>query len=1027
MKQKFQEQQFQIDAVKAVVDSFAGQPLMSKRFQMEQVSKLLKEVHSASIAQQKIEYTEDELEILIGYRNNPIRVTENQMLDNIRKIQQKNDIPISQNLQGVRGIKVGHNLTVEMETGTGKTYTYLRTMYELEKHYGWTKYIIIVPGIAIREGVYQAIQDTAGHFQELYGYKIRAFIYNSSRPQDIESFATDNKVSVMIINTQAFAARGKDARLIYQEQDRFQSRVPMEIIAQTNPILIIDEPQSVEGKTTQAKMQDFRPIATLRYSATHRNEYNKVYRLDALDAYNMHLVKKIQVKGINLRGGGGTSGYLYLEKVVLNKDRAPSALVEFEKRTAPGAVRKIRRNLTEGAKLFELSGGMPQYENCTIQDINGYLNKISVQGRDIYAGDAIGREDEGTLRRIQIRETIASHLEKERDLFDRGIKVLSLFFIDSVAKYRKYGEQGEELAGEYAQIFEEEYMAQVKELQSELYLSPAYRKFLERDNVADVHKGYFSIDKKGSKFIDPKVKRGSEDSDDISAYELIMKDKMRLLSREEPTRFIFSHSALKEGWDNPNVFQICALKQTGSETRLRQEVGRGMRLCINDQGIRQDFQTLGEAIHDINKLTIIASESYESFAKSLQKEIAASLKDRPQKANAEFFANQLVTDERGTEVRISEPMARQLNQILYKTEIIDLNDKITEYGRQVIEKGEIKLTDDLAPYRESVVKLLRSVVDGEVIKPENERSKVSVRLNGNFYKKEFRELWEKIAVKTIYEVRFDSDRLISDSIARIDSDLHVTQRTYELKSGELQTGTKEELEQGKLFKEGKRNLYVADVEIQTTVEFDLIGEIVSKTNLTRKTVAGILGNIQPEKFRMFKMNPEEFIGKVSNLINEVKAALVVNNIIYHKTEDTHDSTTIFSNTLSALRESDRLKKHIYDLLISDSETELKFAKNLENSEEVSIYAKLPSGFSITTPVSTYNPDWAIVFDEGRVRNIFFIAETKGSTSDMDLRTIEKLKIHCAGEHFKALSNDTNKITYAKVATYEDLLNIVEKK
>ncbi|MAD49677.1 MAG: restriction endonuclease subunit R, partial [Flavobacteriales bacterium] len=745
MKLQFKEQDFQLQAVQAITDCFKGQAKKSNKFTLERSKELLKKAKEAASGLQSMFDVEEE----IGYRNAPVQQLETQILKNIQEVQKGNNLLESQQIERPNVSKQGYNLTIEMETGTGKTYSYIRTMYELYEQYGWSKFIIIVPSIAIREGVYKSFQLTQEHFQEKYQHKVRPFIYNSSRPQDIENFASDSKISVMIINTQAFNARGKDARRIYQELDQFGSRRPIDIIAQTNPILIIDEPQSVDGAKTLESMQNFNPLFTLRYSATHKVDYNKVFRLDALDAYNKRLVKKIQVKGINLKGSTGTNGYLYLEHISLSTTKPPFAVVEFEKRSTTGSIKKVRQKLSEGANLYQLSGNMPAYKNQSITEINGYLNKIVVSGQDIYPGDILNDKDEHAFRRVQIRECIISHLQKERQLFAKGIKVLSLFFIDSVEKYRIYGEDGEQQLGEYATIFEEEY-AKLREEERDLTL-PEYEAYLFRDDAAKVHNGYFSIDKKG-KIVDPTVKRGQEDSDDISAYDLIMKDKERLMSFEEPTRFIFSHSALKEGWDNPNVFQICALKQaeSGSLTRRRQEVGRGMRLCVDNRGIRQDFELIGEQVHEVNKLTVIASESYEEFAKGLQKEIAATLKDRPMKIEAKVFLNKMVVNDKGEEYRIDELGASLLNNTLMFERVADVSGKITPEGKELIENNTVPLPEQFEPYRESICKLLKSVYTGQEFKPEDERQTIVLDTNDNFNKKEFQEPWDKINLKTIY-------------------------------------------------------------------------------------------------------------------------------------------------------------------------------------------------------------------------------------------------------------------------------------
>lgn len=1040
MKLQFKEQDFQLNAVQAVVDCFEGQPLKTNRFTLERAAALIKKAKQAATGLQTIDF---EIEEEIGYRNSAIQLMETQMLKNIQEVQKKNDLHESQQIERPKGVKLGYNLTIEMETGTGKTYTYIRTMYELHKKYGWSKFIVIVPSIAIREGVYKSFQVTQDHFQELYGHKINPFIYNSGRPQDIENFASDSRISVMIINTQAFNARGKDARRIYQELDQFGTRKPIEIIAQTNPILIIDEPQSVDGVRTLESMQDFNPLFTLRYSATHKVEYNKVYRLDALDAYNKRLVKKIQVKGINLKGSTGTNGYLYLENISLSTTKPPYAVIEHEKRTASGSISKKRVKAAEGYNLYEQSGNMPAYKNQTITEINGYLNKIVVGGQDVYPGDILNDKDEHAFRRVQIRECILSHLQKEKQLFGQGIKVLSLFFIDTVEKYRVYDELGEQQLGEYAQIFEEEYNKVKNDFldlfQQEYndylrdtdpskvhkgYMPTSFGEYLKRDDASQVHNGYFSIDKKG-KTVDPATKKGKEESDDVSAYDLIMKDKERLLSFEEPTRFIFSHSALKEGWDNPNVFQICALKhaESGSLTRRRQEVGRGMRLCVDKRGVRQDFELVGDQVHELNKLTVIASESYESFAKGLQKEIADTLQERPQKAEVDYFVSKLITNEQGEELRITEDDAKKLQFKLIVGEIIDEDYKITPKGKELIEQGKVALPEKLEPFKDSVCKLLQTIYTGAEFKPEDERQTIILNTNKNFAKKEFQALWNKINLKTIYEVQFDTDRLIQDAKVKIDAQLNIGDRVYEVKTGELEDGTAEQMKQGSLVKESQIEYMKLKNDLYSNAVYDVVGEIEVQTNLTRRTIVEILKKLKQEKFMLIRKNPEEFIGKCSKLINEVKASLIINNIVYHKTEERHDVKTVFTNDKFALRNSELLKKHIYDFLTSDSKIESDFAVALENSTEVVVYAKLPKSFYVSTPVANYSPDWAIVFDKDKVRHIYFVAETKGSDSDIQLREIEKLKIHCATEHFKEISGA--EVKFEKVSNYEKLMDIVQ--
>ncbi|MDE7206318.1 MAG: DEAD/DEAH box helicase family protein, partial [Lachnospiraceae bacterium] len=620
MKLQFKHQKFQADAAKAVVDVFAGQPYLTPSYMMDKGNGY----HQASITEEQ-DFT--------GWANQKIvpKLSDQLILEHLQKVQRNNQIAPSEQLEG------RYNLTIEMETGVGKTYTYIKTMYELNKHYGWSKFIIVVPSIAIREGVYKSFQVTQEHFAEEYGKKVRFFIYNSAQLTEIDRFASDNSINAMIINAQAFNAKGKDARRIYMKLDEFRSRRPIDIIAKTNPILIIDEPQSVEGKQTKKNLAEFHPLMTLRYSATHKSDsiYNMVYRLDAMEAYNKRLVKKIAVKGISETGSTATESYIYVESINLSK-QAPTATIQFDVKGANG-IRKVSRTVGIGYNLYDHSGQMEEYkEGFVVKWIDGRDDSIAfLNGMKLYVGEVIGKVDENQLRRIQIRETILSHLQRERQLFYKGIKVLSLFFIDEVAKYKQYDAAGQPVNGIYAEMFEEEYADIISTMQRESG-DDEYMKYLEIINPSATHAGYFSVDKKGH-MVDSKVGRKETTTDDIDAYDLIMKNKELLLDRnpkKSPVRFIFSHSALREGWDNPNVFQICTLKQSSSDVRKRQEVGRGLRLCVNQDGERMDVNVLGNDVHNVNILTVIASESYDSFAKGLQSEIAETITDRPRAVTA---------------------------------------------------------------------------------------------------------------------------------------------------------------------------------------------------------------------------------------------------------------------------------------------------------------------------------------------------------------------------------------------------------
>ncbi|XOQ17109.1 MAG: DEAD/DEAH box helicase family protein [Sporanaerobacter sp.] len=868
---------------------------------------------------------------------------------------------------------------------------------------------------------------TEEHFMDLYGTKIRYFIYNSTQLHKIDQFASNSGINVMIINSQAFNARGKDARRIYMELDDFASRRPIDVIAQTSPILIIDEPQSVEGKKTKEALKAFNPLFTLRYSATHKEDYNKIYRLDALDAYNKKLVKKIKVKGISVKGTTGTNEYIYFEGINLSNKNKPTARIEFEIKEKSGIKRTIR-NVDEGYDLYTYSNFMEQYKGYKVAEINGYKNTISfINGVTLYVGDVQGDVSEINFRRIQIREAIKSHFERERELYDKGIKVLSLFFIDEVAKYRQYDEEGNQVNGIYGEIFEEEYMNILNEYIT--LFDDSYVRYLKSIDVKETHNGYFSIDKEG-RLVDPKTKGKEKISDDESAYDLIMKDKERLLSFEEPTRFIFSHSALREGWDNPNVFQICTLKHSDSTMRKRQEVGRGLRLCVNQNGERIDGETPGVDVHDINVLTVIASESYETFAKELQSQIAETLSDRPQKANVEFFLNNVVKNARGEELYIDETLANTLHRSFIRNRYVDDDDNLSEKYYKDLEEGKLKVPEEFQNFKEGVIQLVGKIyVEGTTPLVENARDEniKNLEVNENFEKKEFKELWEKINVKTAYYVDFDTDELIRNCIVALDKDLKVSDLTYHVKTGEMESiSSKEELEKGEAFKVKETETNKDYSKITATLRYDLVGKLVDETKLTRKAIVYILKGIKPNTFYLFRKNPEEFILKVAKIINEQKASMIIEHITYNLIDERFDANIFTDNTLKGTLGKDTIevKKHIYDYVRYDSYTERKFAEALDTSKEVVVYAKLPRGFFIPTPVGNYNPDWAIVFDEGKVRHIYFIAETKGKLESLefDVRGVERAKIHCAKEHFKKISNGT--VKYEAVDSYEMLMKEV---
>lgn len=1018
MKLQFKHQKFQADAAKAVVDVFAGQPYLTPTYMMDKGSG-----HYQQTLTEEDDFT--------GWSNQKIvpELNDRLILEHINAIQRANQIKPSEKLEG------RYNLTIEMETGVGKTYTYIKTMYELNRAYGWSKYIVVVPSVAIREGVYKSFQVTQEHFAEEYGKKIRFFIYNSAQLTEIDRFASDNSINVMIINSQAFNAKGKDARRITMRLDEFRSRRPIDIIAKTNPILIIDEPQSVEGKQTKENLKQFNPLMTLRYSATHKSDsiYNMIYRLDAMEAYNKRLVKKIAVKGITESGSTATESYVYLESINLSK-AAPTATIQFDVKGATG-IRKVTRTVSEGFNLYDNSGEMEEYKNnFVVRRIDGRDDSVEFSnGIKIYAGDVIGKVSEDQLRRIQIRETILSHIQRERELFYKGIKVLSLFFIDEVAKYKQYDAAGNPMNGIYADMFEEEYDNIINHLQLE-FGEDDYLKYLDSIPAEKTHAGYFSIDKKG-KMIDSKANERRENSkekmsNDVDAYDLIMKNKELLLDRnpkKSPVRFIFSHSALREGWDNPNVFQICTLKQSSSEVRKRQEVGRGLRLCVNQDGERMDVNVLGNDVHNVNVLTVIASESYDSFAKGLQSEIAEAVADRPRAVTAELFVGKVIKDDKGNEQVIDEDLGRAIYFDLIYNRYIDKKGTLTDKYYEDKANGELKVTEEVADSASSVIGIIDSIYDSRAMQPENARSNnVELKVDDEKLKMpEFKALWNKINSKSVYVVDFDTDELIRKSINSLDRKLRVPKIYFKVETGAMeQIKSKEDLLSGSSFVREESSNYGNVVQASSNVKYDLIGKLVDETGLTRKAVIRILQGIQPETFNQFKDNPEEFIIKAAALINDEKATAIIEHITYDVMDEKYGTEVFTDPTIKGRLGVNAMKanKHLYDHIVYDSTNEMAFASELDTNKDVAVYVKLPKGFYISTPVGHYNPDWAIAFYEGTVKHIYFVAETKGSMNSMQLRLIEESKIHCAREHFKAISNGN--VVYDVVDSYQTLLEKV---
>ncbi len=1144
MKLQFKHQQFQSDAAAAVVDVFKGMPRITRDYIFDRG---LDEHGSLN------------MEPELGYGNMPWYsfVTQEEISGRIKAMQQQNFLPPSDPSDLTYGEGNPLNLTIEMETGVGKTYTYIKTIYELNRAYGWSKFIVVVPSIAVREGVRKSFEMTKDHFALEYPQQsLRYFVYNSSQLSEIDSFARDSDVQVMIINAQAFNSQNQDARIITTVSDAFQSRAPINVIKATNPIVILDEPQSIEGNKTKEALKLFNPLLILRYSATHRSIQNMVYRLDAQDAYNQLLVKKIAVKGISVQGSNASSGYVFLKDVVPS-EQGPIATITFEQKSEKtGKVKMVTRSVTipsktmAGFNLYEHSHGLAEYQDgFVISDIfcaqerhadddafvitveeseseslltpqrvgagagagaGTVVGKAAAKesrrtsdsfvefenGLRLYVGEVNGAQaNDDVLRKLQIQETINTHFEREKQLFHRGIKVLTLFFIDKVSNYREYDDKGNASAGKYAKMFEEAYADRVEtELKyiQEHNLEGSwsdYCTYLKNITPQATHAGYFSVDKKG-RMAEGKIAKSTMSSDDVDAYDLIMKDKERLLDLDphrSPVRFIFSHSALREGWDNPNVFQICTLRDDNlgkSTIRKRQEVGRGMRLCVDKSGQRQDVSVWGKQVQDINLLTVIASESYEQFAASLQHEILDDLKSRPQVVNDKLLSGIKLKNSKGHDVVLDRKQAKELHAALESVGFIDSEGKLTSAYYDAQDNGAVEktlaqtwlpvvenhLADndhsveadairaqqevllDRDPWRDcvgAVAHILDSVFNPRAFKPADARKNFPNYLNQEqFDSPEFRKLWECINYKSTYSVSFSREKLITEAIRRLDEELLVDVVKLAVTRGSLQTISKERLKEGTAFSEGKTTYHGADDIYRNQSKFDLVGALVEKTFLIRKDIIAILQGIKSDTFNKFKQSPEEFITRCADLINAVKGSEVVDGIEYQIQDERYDCEAIFNSNIKQgrLDKDNKLvscKKGIYQYLFWDSDVELKFAKDLESTDNVAVYTKLPLDFYINTPVGHYTPDWAVAYfdSDDRINQLFFVVETKGESKGnlaaLDLRDIEYCKIKCARKHFAAINQklmreqaqgqgvapivDSDKVHFVKVSNFDNFI------
>ncbi|WP_425058867.1 hypothetical protein SCACP_35170 [Sporomusa carbonis] len=969
MKLKFQSDlSYQRQAIDAVVDIFAGQPVKQSSFTVMADSFL------------GVQQTE------LGIGNHLSLVPE-EILENVQKIQLRNGLPIGEKLEGM-------NFTIEMETGTGKTYVYLRTIYELNRKYGFSKFIIVVPSVAIREGVNKSLEITREHFGELYdNTPAEHFIYGSADLSRVRQFATANHIQIMIINIDAFRKSFEDpekenkANVIHRRNDRLNGMKPIEFIQQTNPIVIIDEPQSVDTtKKAKEAVASLNPLCTLRYSATHVDKYNMVYKLDAVDAYNQRLVKEIEVVSVRTEEAYNRP-YIRLKSVSERK-----AVIELDV-LSRGSVKRQTKTVRQDDHLLEVSGGRELYNGYFVEDIcwEPGGEYITINGETLYLGQASGEVDPDAVKRFQIRKTIEEHLKKELVLRKRGIKVLSLFFIDRVAHYREYDAQGNKVKGKYAVMFEEEYKALIKQ--------PRFNTLFEEldngENIGNIHGGYFAGDKKGSAKGDSvedyvwKDTKGNTKADD-SLYSLIMRDKEKLLSLDNPLRFIFSHSALREGWDNPNVFQICTLKDSGGTyVSRRQEIGRGLRLAVGQSGERCDD-------YSVNRLTVMANESYEEFVDNLQKEIEADTGIRFGYVDETTFAGLLVESPKGERTAIGYELSKKMFQDLKQKGYINHQGKIQPLLKEHMETKKFSLSPELSIYQPLVEDRLIQL--GRLrIRDGNKQERVELN-KAIFESREFIDLWERIKHRTTYAVQFDSEKLIEKCVEKIAQMpaikpplIHSEKAKIAIDHDQGVTGT--------VVAETKGD-YLADrVPLP-----DVVTILQNQTNLTRKTIVAIL--TRSKRLEDFKNNPQKYMEAVADIINREKSGLIVDGIKYRKIGGDYAYTMeIFQNDELIGYLNDNLVKSAkspYNYVMYDSDVEAGFAKRFEDDENVKVYVKLPDKFKIDTPIGTYNPDWAVLIEKDGVEKLYFVVESKGTSLFEYLRPEEQAKIKCAREHFHAL-------------------------
>ncbi len=992
MKLHFEDNlDYQQTAIEAVVDLFRGQNINRTEFTVSQIVNQAEPTLPGMV------------ESALGIGNR-LQLLDDELLENLRDIQLRNGLRSSEFLDS-------GDFTVEMETGTGKTYVYLRTIFELNKRNGFTKFMIVVPSIAIKEGTYKTLQITRDHFENLYpnakGYEY--FLYDSSKLGQVRNYATSSNIQIMVVTVGAI--NKKDVNNLYKDSEKTGGEKPIDLVRATYPIIIVDEPQSVDGglKGQGKKALDaMNPLCTLRYSATHADKHHMLYRLDAVDAYERGLVKQIEVASLEIEGGHNKA---YVKLLSTHNQRGSiSAKIEID--IAQGKnVRRTVMTIEDGDDL-EQETGRAIYENCRIGTItcgkNNQSMEINVPGGEftLYPGDEVGGVNPDDLKRLMIRRTIKEHLDKEIRfaLQDRQVKVLSLFFIDSVKYYRQYDEDGNELKGKYALMFEEEYRKLAKQ--------PEYQTLFKKIDLdidaGEVHNGYFSIDKKGGWTETAENDQTNRDNAE-RAYNLIMKEKEKLLSFESKLKFIFSHSALREGWDNPNVFQICTLRNMGTERERRQTIGRGLRLCVNQEGYRlRGF--------DINTLTVIATESYEQFAENLQKEIEQETGIRFGIVEKHQFATLITTDRNGVSKPIGAEKSEQLWNFLIENEFLDSKGKVQDSLRKALQENVLMLPYEFSNQAQDIKAILRKLAGKLDIKNADER--IIVRTREAILKSDdFRALWNRIKHKTTYRVNFDNDKLIEDSAKAILYCPPITKTRAQFRKADIAIG-KEGVEITKSTASGFTTINETDIELP-----DLLTDLQDKTHLTRRSIVEILNKSQ--RLNDFKRNPQQFIDLSAEAINRTKRLALVDGIRYQRIGDEHyyaqelfeeeELTGYLKNTLET-------QKSVYQHVVYDSAgVERKFAEDLEANEAVKIYAKLPGWFKIPTPLGTYNPDWSVLVETDGQEKLYFVVETKGSNWWDDLRQKEGAKIKCGEKHFAQLVMGENPVQYVKAVSVDDML------